>query len=719
MLDVQDTPLVKWLKTKAKGGRDYAAKALELRAEIEDWLQYVPQTFGHYTRHTVGHSDAIIHNVSRLLFGGSGSKLVLAKLSPVEAYIVVAAAYLHDAGMVVSEEEKAKLLASDEWREWVSTSPWAQKERQDIEALRLDEGDPRDALRRHFLVDLRLRWLIAEYFRQRHHMRAKDIADRFEGLLGRFAFGDPDLLLAIGETCVAHGLDHTDLRDTKRFPIEREVSYCEVNLQLTSLLLRLGDLLDVSPRRACKLPRIAAAPLPASSAPHWDQFEVIRHRNFTPECIEISARSSDSAVRAVLSGWFTWIKKELGYARRAVQRWGPKNRHAKWKVPRARIKLEFLASTDAARSTCATPVKRELPAALRSIFVESYRRPWNEETCPPAALLRAEFQIVRFHLREREIDDLVTWCDAPTGPRLRVYEGPRGVGKTRLLLEACERLRRKGWATYFIAPSPDSWPQGALRDVLEPGPSLLVVDYAARYPTRVLDELLRSSIESRARTRIVALERGTLKWWRELKFNASNVVLDFLGSRSTQVLRLAPLAPDVEARRHSHEVASRCFGHEIGQPQSAPSWAEYLEAPGFADALPLHADALVQVLGGDGYDRNAVLRFVLNRERQFWAKQLASRGLHIDTQLLDVAVAWLFLADGSRNESETFSLLSSALERWRLPSSSLSALVNLLHTAYPDGSGGAERLQPDGLGELLLGDIVRWDAGALNGFEFE
>ena len=36
------------------------AKVVELREIVEGWLGYIPQTFPHYTRHTVPHSDAII-----------------------------------------------------------------------------------------------------------------------------------------------------------------------------------------------------------------------------------------------------------------------------------------------------------------------------------------------------------------------------------------------------------------------------------------------------------------------------------------------------------------------------------------------------------------------------------------------------------------------------------------------------------------------------------
>jgi hypothetical protein len=46
----------------------FGGKFLELRATVTDWLAYIPQTFPHYTRHTVKHSDSIILQLSKLLF---------------------------------------------------------------------------------------------------------------------------------------------------------------------------------------------------------------------------------------------------------------------------------------------------------------------------------------------------------------------------------------------------------------------------------------------------------------------------------------------------------------------------------------------------------------------------------------------------------------------------------------------------------------------------
>src|SRR2546422_3539773 len=123
--------LMEFLKDR---GSLYYGKTLELREAIKGWLAYVPQTFPHYTRHTIEHSEEIIAQISKLLFGDSGEAIL--DLSPVEAYILVAAAYLHDAGMVASDAEKARVLDSEEWKLWTTEAGGGAKRWAEIRQFR-------------------------------------------------------------------------------------------------------------------------------------------------------------------------------------------------------------------------------------------------------------------------------------------------------------------------------------------------------------------------------------------------------------------------------------------------------------------------------------------------------------------------------------------------------------------------------------------------------
>src|SRR5438552_7756161 len=146
---VYQTPLIRFLRDKSEL---YYGQVLELREAVELWLGYIPQTFPHYTRHTVQHSDELVVRASKLLFTDGNPTTPVVDLSAIEAYVLIAAAYLHDAGMVASDSEKQEILRSDAWRDWTSDGGGGAKRWREIQDFR--EGSvPLDGNVRNFIAD--------------------------------------------------------------------------------------------------------------------------------------------------------------------------------------------------------------------------------------------------------------------------------------------------------------------------------------------------------------------------------------------------------------------------------------------------------------------------------------------------------------------------------------------------------------------------------------
>ena len=311
----------------------YFGKLLELRGAIKNWLSYIPQTFPHYTRHTVEHSDEIVAQLSKLLFKDDDPSQPVVRLSSSEVYILGAAAYLHDSGMVVPDNQKTKILASDAWKTWTTGEGGGAKRWREIQALRAGQ-EPADDAVRYFLADIQIRFLIAEFVRLTHHQRAADVITQHQGMLGRFAFDDPILLKTIADVCVAHGLKQHELEDRERYPERRDVLGQQVNVRFLAILLRIGDLLDVSYDRACPLLLNAASPLPAESLAHWTQYRRISHRLTSPETIEITADCETQEEHRFLQDWFQWMVAEIHEAGTVMAR---ATRHNDWQVPQASL----------------------------------------------------------------------------------------------------------------------------------------------------------------------------------------------------------------------------------------------------------------------------------------------------------------------------------------------------------------------------------------------
>jgi hypothetical protein len=137
-------------------------------------------------------------------------------LNAVELYLLIAAAYLHDIGMVVSDTEKLAILRSTEWASFVALGGAGHERKEAIEALRASEQPTH--LEAHFLADLQLRFLLAEHVRRTHHIRTTELLTTHPVAFSRYDLGDPLVHRTIGALCAGHGLTPRDLEDDDDYP---------------------------------------------------------------------------------------------------------------------------------------------------------------------------------------------------------------------------------------------------------------------------------------------------------------------------------------------------------------------------------------------------------------------------------------------------------------------------------------------------------------------
>jgi molecular chaperone HtpG len=322
----QETALMVYLR---RNHDVFHGKILELREAVQGWLEYVPQSFPHYTRHTIQHSDEIVLQLSKLLFKDDDPSKPVIRLSAAEVYILVASAYLHDIGMVISEKEKIELLKSSEWAKWTEENEAGHNRWVQIKEFR-DGEKPSDSALRNFLADLQTRFLLADYVRRQHHMRGARLISMHEHALGRFAFDDPILKQTIANICVGHGLTSHELEDNELFPDRCDVQGQKVNARFLAILLRIGDLLDMSFDRACPLLLNAASPLPAESLAHWTKYQRITHRLTAPDRIELRADCFTQEEHRFLQDWCQWLADEIQESRVIMSR---VERHSDWSPP--------------------------------------------------------------------------------------------------------------------------------------------------------------------------------------------------------------------------------------------------------------------------------------------------------------------------------------------------------------------------------------------------
>ncbi|MFF8774032.1 tetratricopeptide repeat protein [Kitasatospora sp. NPDC015120] len=141
----------------------------------------------------------------------------------------------------------------------------------------------------------------------------------------------------------------------------------------------------------------------------------------------------------------------------------------------------------------------------------------------PARLLHSRFEVVDFTGRRSELARLAAWRDSGEPVSALLLHGVGGQGKTRLATEFARRSRTLGWrvlqARHASDPA-DGPPRGPGRLDGEPVPggtgTLLVVDYADRWPAADLLELCADATRQPDRTRVLLVARAAGVWWQTL-----------------------------------------------------------------------------------------------------------------------------------------------------------------------------------------------------------
>jgi hypothetical protein len=326
--------------------------------------------------------------------------------------------------------------------------------------------------------------------------------------------------------------------------------------------------------------------------------------------------------------------------------------------------------------------------------------PWRRDVDSPGALLRAQYGVVPFHRRERELSDLQDWCHDSAAAQVRLYTGPGGMGKTRLALEAALKMREEGWHAGFVTDEAIRSPEKTWKALARPeGKLLLIVDYAEinrPFLIPVLREMYRLE---RGPVRLLLLARAALGWWEQLKSEREGVG-ELLSGPATSLHSLQQLADSIAARAASYDIAARAFSERLQTSASVPP--DDLGADYFQRVLLLHMKALIDMEGEEKtMGEDGILDRILARERKFWATRTGDHGISLEIAAgIGRAMAVITLGGGAQGEAEALEALRGLLFFKDQPTAALTAVAQLLHECYP-GERWIEPLQPDLLGEHL------------------
>ncbi len=357
-------------------------------------------------------------------------------------------------------------------------------------------------------------------------------------------------------------------------------------------------------------------------------------------------------------------------------------------------------------------------AQLRGVFTEirqldwllyDGRRPLPAGEVRPGKLLTAAYEVVPFEEqgRREDLDALAEWCaqEAPRSVQLLTGEG--GMGKTRLLIEWCRRLKAQGWHAGFLKPGRAESDLSPLFEGLTP--RLGVIDYAETRLAEVVEPLLRELAlgTTGPKLRIVLLARQAGDWWPALARREPTV--EDLIEAAPPPRRLHLLFSDPEPRTDAFRRAADFFAQTLDiclEDIQVPD----LSATGFERTLVLHMAALATVEGRAIEDSREALERTLEHERRFWRREAEDLGLDVARvktleEAIELGVAALTLIGGAASRQEAQAVIGTVTAELPVRGDLRRQLVELLRRLYAGEEGTGrylERLEPDLLGEELV-----------------
>ncbi|WP_420076945.1 tetratricopeptide repeat protein [Streptomyces sp. JL3001] len=339
----------------------------------------------------------------------------------------------------------------------------------------------------------------------------------------------------------------------------------------------------------------------------------------------------------------------------------------------------------------------------------------------PAALLRADRQVVTFHGRQELLQDLVDWC-AQVGFDARLITGPAGQGKTRLAHELAARLETSGWTTLWLRGTAADGDIVALKGASVP--LLLVVDYAetrTEQLTHVWEAVSRH--DGSEPFKVLLLARTAGDWWEDLQ--ARGLAQELLGAAVTTPL--STLQPDPSEWAEEYRQAVAAFADQlprvVGQARS--DWqalASRLSVPAsrgprLGHALTLQMLALADLL--DAADpatasqsaatlAPSVEDRLLAHEGSYWQRGANAQGLPRLETLKDTLAAVFLAGADNREQADTLLRHVSGIT----DPDRISATRTWIAGLYP-GSGELPfgSLQPDRLAEQHVGRRLQKNPG--------
>lgn len=268
---------------------------------INQLLQMTLSSFPTYSKHDESHASAVLHNIEMIL-----GEDRIAELSASDCFVLLHTVYIHDIGMCITYEDRENIVKNKEFIQMIEDM----EEEGDhslsnaIEALKRTDysyqNEEEEFVKMQKLYEDKLQvyyaliHLISDYSRREHGVRSKERLYKWtlepDKLgIGFSLSGIPlRIFLSIANSAQLHTNPKFD--EVLNLPQEDDGFALDYyHPRFISVLLQLGDILDMDNNRFHPLTKECMGTLPEVSQQHFDKHLAIRTLHIRPDKITIEA----------------------------------------------------------------------------------------------------------------------------------------------------------------------------------------------------------------------------------------------------------------------------------------------------------------------------------------------------------------------------------------------------------------------------------------------
>ena len=296
------------------------------------WITQLLQTtlcsYPTYSKHDESHAQSVLHNIEMIL-----GEDRIAELSASDCFLLLHTVYIHDIGMCITHQDREEILKDRAFIDMVESLEGYEESSmyraimalQKKEYIYEDEEDQIKIAEKLYMDKLEVYYaliqLIGEFRRGEHGEKAKErlykwVKEPSDLGIGFSLAGMPQrIFLAVANCARMH--THPDFNAIMELPQEDDGYVSDyIHPRFVSVLLQLGDILDMDNNRFHPFMQMCTGYIPESSQQHFEKHMSIRRLHIRPDKISIEADcKTQEALRLIRKecDMLKSILKEAGY----------------------------------------------------------------------------------------------------------------------------------------------------------------------------------------------------------------------------------------------------------------------------------------------------------------------------------------------------------------------------------------------------------------------